>query len=430
MRVFAILSTIAALLTICFYPTVSWALSSPILSSPSPNSVLSQSPQLIWTYSGECIASGSCFRVEINSSETFDSLEKYFYTNNTNYSPQDLESKKWFWRVKAKDSTEKWSEWSNIGNFTLVSGQNIVPSPTSTPTPSPTPLPTPTNTPIPTKPSQIFTIQSIPSQITSSQSFNVIINIDHATVNTNYLLKGAFVKEESSNYFGKTKVAGNWIENNLTCTSQVSITTDSSGNWTGSLEVITDPDDSGFTGNGDYLFKVGRYGSNCSNLSWSNVANIYISDDRPPTETNSTSQTTPSPTPIPTAVPITELFLLDESIDNATLSSLPKIPLSLLTTSATVAGVSTYSSILRHDNPTKVEAIRVLNPYVIFGIIILLLSGATVIIKKNKNLYEIVKSFNISSWYIQLLHLKKPKNWDKLWHKITKKAQSWRSLVP
>jgi len=152
------------------------------------------------------------------------------------------------------------------------------PSPTLTPSPSPTSIPSPTSTstPAPT-PSSSFIIFNLPAKINSNQSFSVKVNLSLPNnPNSQIYLKGAFKKEGGSNYFGLTKVGNEWIKNGSSFKNQLSIKTDSSGNWNGEVDIKVDTGDSGFTGSSDYLFKVGRYFQDSSSVSWSNETNIYI----------------------------------------------------------------------------------------------------------------------------------------------------------
>lgn len=113
--------------------------------------------------------------------------------------------------------------------------------------------------------------------------------------NTNFYLKGAFKKADGSNYFGLTKLSGSWIKNGSGYSSQFSVTTDSSGNWSGNLEVKPDNEDSGFTGTGYYIFRVGKYNSKDANpsVSWSNEITIKI-------KSVSSSAASPAPSTINT----------------------------------------------------------------------------------------------------------------------------------
>ncbi len=175
--------------------------------------------------------------------------------------------------------------WRYSGNSSSAAGDSgsiSVNLQDTTPTPIPTPSPTSTPSPIPTSAStssSTFIISNTPSQINSDQSFNVSVNLSLPNIpNTAFYLKGAFKKADSSNYFGFTKVSGNWIKNSSTYSDQYSATTDSSGNWSGNLEVKADPDDPGFSGTDDYIFKVGRYSNSGSGPFWSNNTTIKIVD--------------------------------------------------------------------------------------------------------------------------------------------------------
>lgn len=121
-----------------------------------------------------------------------------------------------------------------------------------------------------------FTIDAIPSSLNSGDSFNVKVNISGLSANTKYYLKGAFAKSGSTNYFGRTMVGGGWVKNGESATSQFPITTDATGDFSGELTVSDDSTDSGFTGTGGYIFKVGRYNSTGSSLTWSNELNMTV----------------------------------------------------------------------------------------------------------------------------------------------------------
>lgn len=114
------------------------AINTPGLESPSLGSTTSDtSPTLSWNWSGTCASSGSCYRVQVDDQADFSSLAKDYYTSNNSYSPQ-LGAESWYWRVRAKDSTNTWSDWSSVWDFTIDQGN---PSPTPTPTPNPSSSP-------------------------------------------------------------------------------------------------------------------------------------------------------------------------------------------------------------------------------------------------------------------------------------------------
>ncbi len=191
------------------------------------------------------------------------------------------------------------------GNWIIISSPTKGTSNnTSTPLPIaiPTPIPTITQSPsLAPASSSSFTITNIPSQINSDQSFIVSVNI---TSSTAYFCKGAFKKAASSNYFGLTLVSGNWIKNGSSSTNQYLCT--NSFNF----EVKPDIDDSGYTGSGDYIFKVGSYDQDGGNLTWSNEVTIKINDvnsdgsnDQPTPQPTSNNNSSASPIPTVTKTP-------------------------------------------------------------------------------------------------------------------------------
>lgn len=237
-----------------------FATAGPTQISPSSGSTVSSST-LTWQAPSYQLYTTYPYRVQVDDDQNFGSANKDYYTDNTSYSPS-LTYGLWYWKVKAKDSSSNWSDWSSIWSFILTTAPSPSPSPSSSPSPSV---------------SSDFTISNVPSEINSDQSFSANVNVslpnNSATV---FYLKGAFKKSDSSNYFGQTKVAGKWIGNSESYSNQYQITTDSSGLWSGSLEVSPDILDSGYDGSGQYIFKVGRYNSNGSGPTWSNEKYINI----------------------------------------------------------------------------------------------------------------------------------------------------------
>jgi hypothetical protein len=134
--------------------------------------------------------------------------------------------------------------------------------------------PSPSTSPIT---SSTFSISNTYSEINSDSSFKVSVNLTLTNYpNTKFYLKGAFKKSDSSNYFGLTKVNSSWVQNGSSYINQYQITTDSSGHWSGELDLQPDVLDSGYEGSGDYLLKVGRYSDSGSGPTWSNEVTIKI----------------------------------------------------------------------------------------------------------------------------------------------------------
>lgn len=272
-----------------------FAIDTPVLTSPSNNSTLSSIP----TFSWQAVSGSVGYNILIDDEPTVTSpyVKTPYYPTNPSYSPQTLNPGTYYWKVKAKDSSGQYGNFSNIWSFTLQSTSS---SPSPTPAPSPTPTPSSTSS---SSTSSSFAISNTPSQVYSNQSFtlSVILSLPSSPDSTFYL-KGAFKKADSSNYFGLTRVSGSWIKNGNSYSSQYPITTDSSGNWSGDLEVQPDSKDSGFIDSGDYIFKVARYTSSGSGPIWSNESTINIvsvenSDQVAASADNSPPSTSPSSSP-------------------------------------------------------------------------------------------------------------------------------------
>ena len=259
----------------------------------------------------------------LNGSSTIDS---YTYTTAT--------QGKTFGR---KPDGESW-----VNNLTATKNSTNNDPSSSTPTPTPTPEPTST----PSSSSSTFTISSIPSNINADQSFSVTINLSLPNnVSTDYFLKGAFKIKDGSRYLGLTKVSGDWKEYADDYTDQYKITTDSSGNWTGDLEVKPDTNDKDYKGGGDYIFKVGRYPSGGS-VTWSNEQTVHITDN----------QSTPIPTPTPKpSVALATISSTKSAINNATSSAsssnTPQLPILGLSTSSAEASPEAYGDFKQSKNP-------------------------------------------------------------------------------
>lgn len=279
-KTFRIILFIIFLVILFLVPKASFAISAPVLSSPSDSSTVSSGPTLNW----EAVSDAIQYKVIVDDEYPVTSpyIKGPYYTTNTKYSPQ-MSNGTFYWKVAAKDGSGAWSDWSSIWSFTLSSASPTptVPeesyfTPYSTPysTPSSPPDPTPT-----TSSKSSFLISDIPSSIDSDKPFTVSVNLNLPNNPSSiFYLKGAFKKEGGSNYFGFTKVSFSWIKNGSSYSSQYQITTDSSGAWSGTLDVKPDDTDSGFTGTGDYIFKVGRYTSSGSGPTWSNEQTININE--------------------------------------------------------------------------------------------------------------------------------------------------------
>lgn len=291
-------------LLILLTPPITFAGEPPQLSSPSDGATTTSS-KLEWQIPSYPVYSdGSPYMVDVDDDQSFSDPEKNkIYLKNNYYTPQ-LNPGIWYWRVKAKDSADIWSDWSSVWSFTLTSASPTT-SPQTSSNPSPNPSPSTQPSPSSSSSTSSFIISDIPTQINSDQSFSAKINLSLPNnPNTKFYLKGAFKKSDGSNYFGYTLVSSSWIKNGSSYSQQFPITTDSSGNWIGNIDFKVDDEDSGFTGSGSYIFKVGRYSSSRSGPTWSNEININIISTSSPSKTTSqggttTSKSTPSQTSSP-----------------------------------------------------------------------------------------------------------------------------------
>jgi hypothetical protein len=160
-----------------------------------------------------------------------------------------------------------------------------------------------------------LSIASDKSNLSLDQEMNISASISGFSDQEKIYLKGAFHKDDSTNYFGYTKNNDSWIKNSSSSTSQKEVTI---GSWDNLLKVKVDYEDSGFIGVGDYKFKVGFYyitsGGNISSINWSlNSLDVKIENEPSPTsksEVKSSNSTesivientkTSTPTPYPSS---------------------------------------------------------------------------------------------------------------------------------
>lgn len=330
-----ILAIIIAIFGIFLSSTSVLAGDSPILNSPANNSTVTSSA-LNWQAPSYQLYSSNPYRVQVDDDPSFSpsaSIYRDTYKITTTYTPV-LNTGTWYWRVKARDSSGIWSNWSETWTFILT---NSTPTPIVTSTPTPTSAPTSSAQTTPNSLTS-FTISNSPSQINSDQSFSVQVNLSlPSNPNTNFYLKGAFKKSDGSNYFGLTRVSNNWVKNGASYSSQYPINTDPAGNWSGSMKVQPDADDSGFTGGGDYIFKVARYTSSGSGPTWSNETTMNIISSSNEGQPLSDSQTTTSQASSTTKFQTT-------SISQANSIAKSTNPPKIIYQTASIAGVNYFAT--------------------------------------------------------------------------------------
>lgn len=229
----------------------------------------------------------------------------------------------------------------------------IAPSPTSTPPPSSTPTATPSDIPQTTS---SFTISNTPAQINSDHSFSVNINLSMPnSQNTDYYLKGGFKKADGTRYFGLTKIGSSWIEYGDDYSNQYKITTDSSGNWSGNIEVKPNILDNDYKGSGEYIFKVGRLTATGSGPTWSNNEVIIKIND---------TGNTPSNSPSPQSTTKTSPSASSTKLKALTPKSTPSIASSYQI--ASVAGATTSAT---PEGKVEVKNQKQINPIIWIGLV-------------------------------------------------------------
>lgn len=345
---------------------VVYAGEAPGLISPT-NTSTATSSKLEWNAATYALYSNKPYNILVDDNPNFSSPDKDYDTANTYYSPS-LTEKTWYWKVRIRDQGAIWSDWSETWSFTLTS---------STPTPSPA------QTSLAVSTSSVFEISSLPSSINSDQSISVNVQITGITPNTKYYLKGAFFKKDSTNYFGYTKVSSDWVKNSTTYSSQYSFTTDSSGSFNTTLEVKPDSDDSGLSGSGSYQFKIGRYNSSGSGLTWSNEQSLNINVIS--SSTQSTAAKSPSPTPLKTPIPSSKIASNSATSNSKNTQSSIAHKLPSLTPDDKVKGES-----IENNPKIKSEKRTSLNwGFVAAGFIALSLGGGTFYVVKKDLLFKL-----------------------------------------
>lgn len=361
-----------SLLGFFIWPKIALGTSVPILKSPSDNSFQDKNPKLVWEYSGECATSGNCFKIEIDNNPDFSSPEKETYSNNYSYSPRGLSEGIWYWRIRAKDKADKWSEWSLGFRFNV--GNNPSPS-----TSNPSSLPQTSLSESAKKNEQVFEIKDLKGEIDSDEEIEVNVLIREKP-KTAFRIKGAFRQGESINYFGETFFEGNWSKNNNSYSQQPIIQTDSEGKWEGKIKVRVDTEDSGFKGSGDYHFKVGRYSESGNGPVWSNELNVKINEVE---KENAASEEV-------------DVIVEEDEQDEARLETkirpLPSFDYELKI--ASVAGEETKSDNITLDEETRVLEEKKVNWLLIILGVAIFVSGAGYALHQFKN-YE--KNNNKSS---------------------------------
>ncbi len=424
-------TTFTALLLSIHIAHVQAANPAPIQITPQNGHIIN-TVRLEWLVPDYVLKSTTPYRVQISNNPTFQPTEKDYYTQNTYYAPTTLEEGIWYWRVLARDINGTESVWSQGLQFTYSTILPPTPSPsalaTTSPSPSampsatlspspiplivspsptliPSPLPTPT-------PSPYFNFSGLPSQINSTESFPLLISLYlPQSPQTIFYLKGAFFEDGSTNYFGQTKYLGNWVKNSQTYSSQYKIQTDSQGKWQGTIEFISDAQDSGFSSSGDYNFKVARYSSTGSGPTWSDSQTVYINEiiSSPSPSPSTSLSPSPSLSPKPSFYPSPEIFTPIETDSTISAQEASSSALNIDPQIASIEGVATVASQIATKSSSLTS--NTINPgwfYISSGILFIAGIASAFIVKYKPHL-------KIKQWLSKHPTQTKPNNLQPLW---------------
>jgi hypothetical protein len=251
--------------------------------------------------------------------------------------------------------------------------------------------------PRPAQAARSMTITGNKTSLANEDEITVTASVSGFTQGETIYVKGAFNKEGSSNYFGFTKKDNDWIKNSETTSNQKQIIPDL---WDGTLISKSDFSDSGFVGEGDYLYKMGFYymtgGGSLSSVNWSeNLLTVHLKPPGPtPTETPTPTHTpTPAPTAILTSTPIPTTTPIKSTIQTVispkkipTSTPAPSIPGSSdsVSESGQVAGAQAQPTpTMAAEDSAQTAPIPLIISLLFVGIGLALLSGVLVWKKRN-----------------------------------------------
>lgn len=170
--------------------------------------------------------------------------------------------------------------------------------------------------------SRSMTITSPVTHISGDENMTVMASASGFIDGETIYIKGAFFESGTSNYFGLTKSKDTWIKNSAPNANQPAIKI---GDWDGTVVVKVDFSDSGYTGEGEYAFKLRfYYGSFVGDWS-DNALTITINEPDPTPTQVPTSTTAPTMTPTTTSTPTTSPHPTSTSIPTRQPTSLGKV---------------------------------------------------------------------------------------------------------
>lgn len=127
----------------------------------------------------------------------------------------------------------------------------------------------------------------------------------------------------------------------------MSIISDASGTYSGTVSVMGDSSDSGYTGGGEYIFKVARYSGSGAGPTWSNEVSIILTGSA---ASSPSPSTTPGSSPVlvisPSPSSSTKAGVVTKAVSvvGDSVSEGIRLPDLTTTSEASVAGVTSSQS--------------------------------------------------------------------------------------
>jgi len=164
----------------------------------------------------------------------------------------------------------------------------------------------------------------LPKKIGVQEEFSFHFQLTGAPLGKIYYLRCGFQKEAGSRYFGETfnPEKNQWVNSEADFSEFLKITTGGEGEWEGEVKCRVDSSETGFAGEGEYLFKICRYTEGGTANWYDSGETITISFLPSPTLTPTP---TPSSFPSPTPTPFAQWKINEAKDTNGTVLSAVKI---------------------------------------------------------------------------------------------------------
>lgn len=229
------------------------------------------------------------------------------------------------------------------------------------------------------------------TSLSSDEELNISASVSGFTTNEKIYVKGSFFKDGSSNYFGFTKNNDIWIKNSTTALSQKEVVI---GSWDNSVKTKPDFSDTGFSGAGNYKFKLGFYyltgGGNVSSINWSSN-DLIISLSSPPSIENSqtpikTSMSSKSSSGVSKAPSATKTPTSSSQAVLAASTKNPSKSVKISTHSRSASEYAKIKTITQNDNKKDVKVLGTkesnFSPIILLSGIVILLAAVFMFVKK------------------------------------------------